>query len=88
MMSHFPVFMDFRARPPLIIGDDDGLVAKLRLLRKAAPVVEVLRITLAGWHQAAKLDPAVRLLPPCGALPATRDLADPPYDRRRAKSPS
>jgi len=83
MMSHFPVFMDFRARPPLIIGDDDGLVAKLRLLRKAAPVVEVLPITPAGWHQAAKLDPAVRLLPPCGALPATRDLAGPPYDRRR-----
>jgi len=35
MMSHFPVFMDFRARPPLIIGDDDGLVAKPKPIKIA-----------------------------------------------------
>jgi hypothetical protein len=31
MLSQFPTFLDLRQTPPLVIGDDSGLAAKLRL---------------------------------------------------------
>ena len=49
MMSHFPIFIDLHRRPPLVIGDDAGLGAKLRLLQKAAPQIDVMTSDAAIW---------------------------------------
>ena len=42
MSSHFPIFVDVRTAPPLVIGDSDVLTPKIRLLLKVAPVVDVV----------------------------------------------
>ena len=49
MLSQFPIFLDLHQTPPLVIGDDSGLAAKLRLLRKAAPIVDVMVSHHAEW---------------------------------------
>jgi len=49
MLSQFPIFLDLHQTPPLVIGDDPGLAAKLRLLRKAAPIVDVMVSHHAEW---------------------------------------
>ena len=49
MLSHFPLFLDLHQTPPLVIGDDSGLAAKLRLLRKAAPIIDVMVSHHAAW---------------------------------------
>lgn len=60
MLTHFPIFLDLHQRPPLVIGDDAGLAAKLRLLRKAAPIVEVIVSHAATWPDQFADDAAVR----------------------------
>ena len=42
MKKPFPLFVDLEATPPLVIGNADILLAKVRLLLKFAPVVEVI----------------------------------------------
>lgn len=42
MSSHFPIFVDVQAAPPLVIGDYDVLASKIRLLLKVAPLVDVI----------------------------------------------
>ena len=49
MLSQFPIFLDLHQTPPLVIGDDSGLAAELRLLRKAAPIVDVMVSHHAEW---------------------------------------
>ena len=49
MLWQFPIFLDLHQTPPLVIGDDSGLAAKLRLLRKAAPIVDVMVSHHAEW---------------------------------------
>ena len=53
MLSQFPIFLDLHQTPPLVIGDDSGLAAKLRLLRKAAPIVDVMVRRHATWPDQA-----------------------------------
>ena len=50
MMQQFPIFVDLHVVPPLIIGDALALAAKLRLLRKASPVVDVIASKNAQWR--------------------------------------
>ncbi|MDB2390438.1 SAM-dependent methyltransferase [Alphaproteobacteria bacterium] len=45
MTSHFPIFVDVQTAPPLVIGDSDVLISKIRLLLKIAPVVDVIATT-------------------------------------------
>ena len=49
MLSQFPSFLDLHQTPPLVIGDDSGLAAKLRLLRKAAPIADVMVRHHSTW---------------------------------------
>ena len=56
MLSQFPIFLDLHQTPPLLIGDDSGLAAKLRLLRKAAPLV----IAISTSGQAPVLGQVIR----------------------------
>ena len=49
MLSQFPIFLDLHHTPPLVICDDSGLAAKLRLLRKAAPIVNVMVSHYSTW---------------------------------------
>ncbi len=71
MMSHFPIFVDLQTRAPLIIGDADELALKLRLLQKAAPLVEVIPFSADGWHRAFVNDPSVKIQRPLGARAET-----------------
>ena len=63
MMSHFPIFVDLQGQPPLVIGDAEILSAKVRLLQKAAPLVEVIPLAGATWHHAFAADAGVRIKP-------------------------
>jgi uroporphyrin-III C-methyltransferase/precorrin-2 dehydrogenase/sirohydrochlorin ferrochelatase len=63
MMSHFPIFVDLHGRPPLVIGDADVLSAKVRLLQKVAPLVEVIPTAAATWHRAFDEDAWVQVKP-------------------------
>ncbi len=51
--THFPIFVDVVRRAPLVIGDDSGLLAKVRLLLKFAPIVEVITDTKQAMFAAA-----------------------------------
>lgn len=42
MKTPFPIFVDLETVPPLVIGTAENLVAKIRLLLKFAPVVDVI----------------------------------------------
>ena len=42
MKKPFPIFVDLETTPPLVIGNDHGLDAKIRLLLKFAPVVDLI----------------------------------------------
>ena len=50
MMQNFPIFVDLHVVPPLIIGAAPALAAKLRLLRKAPPLVDVISSKKAQWR--------------------------------------
>ena len=41
-MSNFPIFVDVASRPPLVVGGAELATAKVRLLTKRAPRVDVL----------------------------------------------
>ena len=60
MLSQFPIFLDLHQTPPLVIGDDSGLAAKLRLLRKAAPIVDVMVRRHATWPDQFAADTGAR----------------------------
>jgi uroporphyrin-III C-methyltransferase/precorrin-2 dehydrogenase/sirohydrochlorin ferrochelatase len=75
MMRYFPIFVDLHAVPPLIIGDAPVLAAKLRLLLKAAPVVEVMAGTDVTWRAAFAEDAGVSWRRPInGPTGDARDL--------------
>lgn len=59
MMQQFPIFVDLHVVPPLIIGDAPALAAKLRLLRKAAPLVDVIASKKAEWRAEFATDTGV-----------------------------
>ena len=59
MMQQFPIFVDLHVVPPLIIGDALALAAKLRLLRKAAPLVDVIASKNAQWRSEFATDTGV-----------------------------
>jgi hypothetical protein len=59
MMQQFPIFVDLHVVPPLIIGDAPALAAKLRLLRKAAPLVDVIASKNAQWRSEFATDTGV-----------------------------
>ena len=42
MARHFPIFIDLGGTPPLVVGAQPALSAKLRLLTGFAPRVELL----------------------------------------------
>lgn len=42
MARHFPIFIDLGRSPPLVVGADPALAAKLRLLRDFAPLVDMI----------------------------------------------
>jgi siroheme synthase-like protein len=58
-MQHFPIFVDLHVVLPLIIGDAPALVAKLRLLSKAAPLVDVIASKKAQWRAEFATDTCV-----------------------------
>jgi len=64
MMQQFPIFVDLHAAPPLIIGDAPILAAKLRLLQKAAPLIEVMARPDANWLSEFSADHRVKWLGP------------------------
>ena len=66
MSQHFPIFIDIATVPPLVIGAGPAIKAKLRLLRKFAPVVEL--VTDGVFPQDELPDPGVRRL--SGVRPA------------------
>ena len=59
MMQQFPIFVDLHVVPPLIIGDAPALAAKLRLLRKAAQLVDVIASKNAEWRSEFATDTGV-----------------------------
>ncbi|MGC6452868.1 MAG: precorrin-2 dehydrogenase/sirohydrochlorin ferrochelatase family protein [Candidatus Puniceispirillaceae bacterium] len=42
MARHFPIFIDLGGSPPLVIGTDPGLAAKIRLLAGFAPAIDLV----------------------------------------------
>ena len=44
MARHFPIFIDLGRSPPLVVGADPALAAKLRLLRGFAPLVDLITV--------------------------------------------
>ena len=42
MSRHFPLFIDIVSVPPLVVGAGSSIEAKIRLLRKFAPLVELV----------------------------------------------
>lgn len=59
MMQQFPIFVDLHVVPPLIIGDAPALAAKVRLLRKAAPLVDVIASENSQWRSEFAADAGV-----------------------------
>lgn len=47
-MAGFPIFVDVGARPPLVVGGGDLALAKVRLLLKRAPLVDVFAPELSA----------------------------------------
>ena len=66
MSQHFPIFIDIATVPPLVIGTGPAITAKIRLLRKFAPVVDL--VTDGVFLQDELPDPGVRQL--SGVRPA------------------
>lgn len=61
MKKPFPLFIDMEVTPPLVIGNANILLAKVRLLLKFAPVVEV--ITDSDTLAFAEIGQGVRQVP-------------------------
>ena len=59
MMQQFPIFVDLHVVPPLIIGDAPALAAKVRLLRKAASLVDVIASENSQWRSEFAADAGV-----------------------------
>ena len=66
MSQHFPIFIDIATVPPLVIGAGPAIKPKIRLLRKFAPVVEL--VTDGVFPQDELPDPGVRQL--SGVMPS------------------
>ena len=62
MARHFPIFIDLGDARPLVVGNQPGLAAKMRLLAGFAPQTDL--VTGAGTA------------PPALALPGVRHIAD------------
>ena len=62
MIQQFPIFVDLHVMPPLTIGDAPALAAKLRLLRKAAPLADVFASAKTEWRSEFATDTGVCLL--------------------------
>ena len=58
-MQQFPIFVELHVVPPLIIGDAPALAARLRLLRKAPPLVDVIASKKAQWRAEFATDTGV-----------------------------
>ena len=42
MSRHFPIFIDVATVPPLVVGAGDSIEAKIRLLRKFSPQIDLV----------------------------------------------
>jgi len=71
MARHFPVFIDLGGAPPLVVGTDPALAAKLRLLGSFAPQIDLLTGRDAP--------------PPALDLPGVRHIRGIPVDRAAAR---
>ena len=49
MLSHFSIFLDLHQTLPLVTGDVSRLAVKLRVLRKAAPIIDVMVSHNVAW---------------------------------------
>ena len=88
MARHFPIFIDLGGTPPLVVGAQPALTAKLRLLTGFAPRVDLLSglqkmpqgLGLPGVHHidGISLDQAANRF--CGRSLVLIDTGDPALD--------
>ncbi|WP_343563006.1 siroheme synthase CysG [Kiloniella sp. b19] len=58
-MEHFPIFFGIKQRHVLLVGGGDNAVRKVRLLRKADPVITVVAPSLCDELQQMAMDGAI-----------------------------
>ena len=88
MARHFPIFIDLGGTPPLVVGAQPALTAKLRLFTGFAPRVDLLSglqkmpqgLGLPGVHhiEGISLDQAANRF--CGRSLVLIDTGDPAFD--------